>query len=324
MRYLLLIILAVSTVQAQDSRETLEARIDSIDVEIERSKQDVVRLGILRNMAVRELARVNSIAEDKLVVSVKDGGWELYRNPSTLRGSAVMATTGYVSSLYEDRFFFTGTDGESGWIYSNAVQFEEDPTSYIAWLNITQGLNEQEQAVIDKKVQERQDNLDWEVTAATLRQLAAAEQAAHEQREAEIKALEATLAERGVVGYIQELSFETNSAGGIEPAIEVKNLSGERIKYTRVKIAPFNSVGDPAVNSTGGQMMDLNMIGPIPPRAVGTYSYEDDPPYYSGVATCFELISLNFELFDGTMHEVDVATARPSGAYKIAGECAVK
>ena len=365
MKYLLLAILLTTSVQAQDPQDVLQARIDSIDTVLEGIDSQLTELTELkgrlksqRGQTYYELMSLSPASIDRAAVTVPYG--LLYNNSKGDRATGMPPKTGYVTTYENTRFYYTGDDGRTGWIDEYEVNFESDPTAYILWLRNNLPIDARQSARLDKMaadyqrdIKRREEEAERErareearieesrkqVAEWNRRKKEADEKAEEEKRLAEQRLADqereareneewqAALPQQGIPAYIKSLTYNVNSAGGVEPTILVKNLSDQRIKYTTVEIAPFNSVGDPAVDTVNGtRTLSVRLVGPIHPEEVGDYSFGNNPPYYSNVATCFELHRLTIEFFDGTQYVavVDLAASRWRDAYKIAGECAVK
>jgi len=172
-------------------------------------------------------------------------------------------------------------------------------------------INEAVQALID-----RHDNAAAE---------AEAEREKERERQASLPISRAIAREMPL--FVKSFSWTRNSANGIGPVFTFSNLSEKTIKYIWFQIQAFNSVGDPAFVETGGNsVQNGRLVGPILAGRDGTYSFEDDPMFYSRTMTCLELHRLQIEYTDGSTYTMvtDLENARAdSNTVKIKGDCSV-
>ena len=93
---------------------------------------------------------------------------------------------------------------------------------------------------------------------------------------------------------------EVNSAGGVEPYLEVVNPhEGRTIKYVTITVTMFNAVGDVIASEIDG-----NSTATL--RATGPFSKDDgprrkawNPVFYNSTATCLRIGTLRVEFMDG-------------------------
>ena len=145
------------------------------------------------------------------------------------------------------------------------------------------------------------------------------------RRDEERATWEANLVEAGIPLIIHGLSFNVNSAGGVEPRIDVENISERRLKYVTLEVVGVNPVGDPVTGTVSGkQSHALPLVGPIEPGERSFYSYEGDPPFYARTTDCIEVTRVEIEFMDGGRFVMvnDLRDARWGFRnYRLEGEC---
>lgn len=101
--------------------------------------------------------------------------------------------------------------------------------------------------------------------------------------------------------------FGCNYVGGLEPYFVVVNESNSKIKYVRAKVSFYNDVDDIVEDEiTGAKTTELTLIGPIKAWNFGTYSFEDSPVFYNGVATKMKIKTVEIEYYGGKVKKIKV------------------
>ena len=100
--------------------------------------------------------------------------------------------------------------------------------------------------------------------------------------------------------YLESLSFEVNSAGGLEPTMKFLNPNKDSaIKYIRIGFTVYNAVGDRVRSTIGrGEWDRLLVTGPIDPDSGGKES-NWGPVGYNHSASCLKILSLEIEFMNG-------------------------
>ncbi|WP_288681777.1 Ig-like domain-containing protein [uncultured Eubacterium sp.] len=99
-----------------------------------------------------------------------------------------------------------------------------------------------------------------------------------------------------------EFKFGTNSVGGIEPYIKIRNNTKKTIKYVRATVRFYNAVGDPAYcEITGRNYVNIRLIGPIKGGHTATYDYDGNPVAYNDTVSKLRIKSITVEFSDGTV-----------------------
>ena len=111
---------------------------------------------------------------------------------------------------------------------------------------------------------------------------------------------------------IEEISWKSNSVGGIYVSLDIINCANQTIKYVTFQGYFLNAVGDKCRNEIGGSTIwkarGVGPIGPSPTTIDNNYeriqkckaSYDfDDPTFYSRSANTFRLSSVTVEYSNG-------------------------
>jgi len=95
-----------------------------------------------------------------------------------------------------------------------------------------------------------------------------------------------------------------NSAGGVNAYIYFVNATQKIIKYVRIHVIPYNSVGDPVRSSIGNKSRTtLKSTGPFEPgRGNGglTSGKHWTNVWYNYTIVCIEVVGADIEFMDGT------------------------
>ena len=285
--YIIVLCFILLDVSAQD-RKDIEGRIGKITSQIDSLTS--VRDGLTDqlNTIIREdaLARIDDLNGVKVILRGNNG---LYKEGAFSPDKMVKDVTGVLTGRFDNnKAYFIGENGGEGYVLMSKMEFLEDPKEFFAVF----GTDIQGMAKGDwDKATEK-----WEVDSG--------------------------------VGYfplaIEGFRFSVNSAGGVEPAIRIRNRTEKTIKYTTVELSPFNSVGDPAPDRFD-KSFTLRLVGPIEEQGRSTFNYEGNPVIYNGVVSCIEVRRVIVEYMDGTSYTMvnDLAEARRATQdYKVRGECA--
>lgn len=111
---------------------------------------------------------------------------------------------------------------------------------------------------------------------------------------------------------IGDITWDSNSAGGIEVSLSITNCANQTIKYVTFQGYFINAVGDRCKNEIGGgsiwKAKGVGPIGPCPTNidncnermydCIGSYTF-DNLSFYSKIARTFRLSSVTVEYTNG-------------------------
>ncbi len=319
MKYLFLLLLFVPNAKAQEA-----GRIEELEIEIDRVTATVDSLSLYlqglrseKNVLISQIAKDKYKGSDDLTVMLGPSGF-IYSDPDVLIGGEKRpGLRGKLGEYKGLKVYFSGEDGTNGWVGVNSFRFLEDPTEYLASVEVSRMVREYLLGVERKW---KQSLLDQAAEQKRLETQRVAEQKSLEKKEEVLEARRKLVA-RGVFLIVTQIKHRVNSAGGVEPIIDFQNLIAKRIKYSTFFMTAYNPVGDPV----GAEYeLNLKLIGPIAEGASAHYDFASDPPFYNGITHCLELLKVEVEYMDGTFYTMlnDLITTRlKRSSYNTKGEC---
>jgi hypothetical protein len=126
--------------------------------------------------------------------------------------------------------------------------------------------------------------------------------------------------------YIKEFGIsEVNSAGGVEPyATFVNPNSNLVIKYIRLRVTPYNAVGDVISSTIGDQgTAGMYMTGPLA-QTDGEKRTGWEPIWYNHSATCLKIQSVQIEFVGGKTLSFAGKTLRAALSPELKNDCRSK
>ena len=103
----------------------------------------------------------------------------------------------------------------------------------------------------------------------------------------------------GLPIYVSHLEvYPPNSAGGVNVAIWIRNISERPFKYVYLTLKPYNRVGDLQSSEIGNHIRSsIKLTGPI--KALGTEGGQYKNLWYNHSIRCAELVKIEIVYFDG-------------------------
>lgn len=126
--------------------------------------------------------------------------------------------------------------------------------------------------------------------------------------------------------YVKEFGIsEVNSAGGVEPYATFVNPNPKLvIKYIRLRVTPYNAVGDVISSRIGEQSTaGMYMTGPLT-QADGEKKTGWEPIWYNHSATCLKIQSVQVEFVNGRTQTFAGRTLRAALSPELKNDCRAK
>ena len=123
--------------------------------------------------------------------------------------------------------------------------------------------------------------------------------------------------------YIKEFGIrEVNSAGGVEPHATFVNPNPKLVvKYLRLRVTPYNAVGDVISSNIGDQSTaGMSMTGPLA-QADGERHVRWEPIWYNNSASCLKIQSVQVEFVNGKTLSFSGNTLRGALAPELQNDC---
>ena len=119
--------------------------------------------------------------------------------------------------------------------------------------------------------------------------------------------------------------YETNSAGGVVPYVTFVNPEvAQTIKYIRVRLTPFNAVGDQVASSIGGHRgVQLQYTGPLKAEDGETRSLWE-PVWYNPTIDCLRLDAVTVIFASGATRSFVGGNLRQAIASDLKNDCSYK
>jgi hypothetical protein len=145
-------------------------------------------------------------------------------------------------------------------------------------------------------------------------------------QELESKASSESASQSTPTYYVKEFGIsEVNSAGGVEPYATFFNPNAKVvIKYIRLRVTPYNAVGDVISSTIGNQTTaGMYMTGPLA-NTDGEKRTGWEPIWYNHSATCLKIQSVQIEFVNGKVLSYAGKTLSAALAPDLKNDCRAK